>query len=160
MPVSDLSERRSRGPLHRPDCVPLHSRADQVQMLVLEVDQAWAVASLLWHSLQFDYRPFVVFVHVPSERAHYMIRVDIIDNTGRPALIEIEKILFVVLYRWFSTLTWDFSEGNDCLRKLYSFVPDKEIIVLVKIESCLHPAYQNLVSKLIQELQFELLLRF
>ena len=40
MPVSDLSERRSRGPLHRPDCVPLHSRADQVQMLVLEVDQA------------------------------------------------------------------------------------------------------------------------
>ena len=40
VPVSDISERRSCGPLHRPDCVPLHSCADQVQMSVLEVDQA------------------------------------------------------------------------------------------------------------------------
>ena len=86
-----------------------------------------------------------------------MIRVDIIDNAGRPALIEIEKIIFVALDRRFSTLTRDFSERNDCLRKLDSFVPDKETIVLVKGESCLHSAYKHLVSELVQDLQFELL---
>ena len=86
-----------------------------------------------------------------------MIRVDIIDNAGRPALIEIEKIIFVALDRRFPTLTRDFSERNDCLRKLDSFVPNKETIVLVKGESCLHPAYKHLVSELVQDLQFELL---
>ena len=60
-----------------------------------------------------------------------MIRVDLIDNTGRSALGEIEIIIFVALDRRFSTFFRDERERNDCLRILYSFVPDKEIIVLV-----------------------------